>query len=76
MLYKDISIDNDGNIYLVSGTKEKNNSREILVLNSNGDHINSIYLPVPSYLLHIDKNNNFYAIADEGVTIKKYYYER
>jgi hypothetical protein len=72
MLYKDIKVDDDRNIYLLCGKKNKNNSRELLILNSSGDKTGICVIPHPSHLFHIDNKKHIYALADEGVTIKKY----
>jgi len=75
MIYKDIKLDVNGNIYLLSGIKNKDNSRDVIVLNSTGENIGKIVIPYPTYIFHIDNKNQIYALADEGITIKKYQFK-
>ncbi|MGD0781786.1 MAG: hypothetical protein ABSA30_02885, partial [Candidatus Aminicenantales bacterium] len=72
ILYKDIAVDRKGRLFVMGGHKAVHRSRDIYVLNENGDLIETLTLPEPTHILHFDKNGDLFVSANEGATIKKY----
>lgn len=72
IVYKDIALDEAGNVYVLGGRFSKNRSRDVYVLNPDGEHLTTFTLPDTSHCLYIDKDNFLYARANEGITLKKY----
>lgn len=70
-IYKDIEIDRNGYIYILTGSLAENRSRDVYILNSEGNYITKFTLPDTSHLIHIDSENNIYSRAGMGVTLKK-----
>jgi len=72
VVYKDIALDSSGNIYVLGGHLSKNRSRDVYVLNPEGELLTTLTLPDTSHCIYIDKNDYLYSRANEGVTLKKY----
>jgi len=72
VVYKDIALDSSDNIYILGGHLSKNISRDVYVLNPEGELLTTLTLPDTSHCIYIDKNDYLYSRANEGVTLKKY----
>ncbi len=72
LIYKDIALDNSGNIFILGGSFSKNPSRDVYILNPEGAFQNTITLPDTSHCIYIDSQNYLYSRANEGVTLKKF----
>lgn len=72
VVYKDIEFDNFGNIYILGGSWSKNKSRDIYILDKNGNLLHTVTLPESTHCIHIDKENNLYSRAGMGTVLKKY----
>ena len=72
IVYKDIALDGDGKIYVLGGKFSANRSRDVYVIDPNGEHISTLTLPEPSHCIYIDRNGYLYSRANDGITLKKY----
>ncbi len=72
IVYKDIALDQAGNIYVLGGKFSKNRSRDIYVLNPAGELLSILTLPDTSHCIYIDRNDFLYSRANDGITLKKY----
>jgi hypothetical protein len=72
IVYKDVSLDRSGNIYVLGGKFSKNRSRDIYILNPDGKHMTTLTLPDTSHCIYIDGKNFLYSRANDGITLKKY----
>jgi hypothetical protein len=72
LIYKDIALDNSGNIFILGGSFSKNPSRDVYILNPEGDLLNTITLPDTTHCIYIDALDYLYSRANEGVTLKKF----
>jgi hypothetical protein len=70
-IYKDIALDGKGNVFVLGGSLSKNKSRDVYVLDVNGNMKSTITLPDSTHCIYLDKNNNLYSRANEGMTLKK-----
>lgn len=76
MIYKDIELDSSGNIYVLGGSFSKHKSRDVYVLNPEGNLLTTFTLPDTSHCIHIDKEDFLYSRANDGVTLKKFKLEK
>lgn len=72
VFYKDVALDNLGNVFLLTGSFTKNPGRDIIILDSQGREISTLTLPDSSHCIFIDDTDHLYARADAGITLKKY----
>lgn len=72
LIYKDIALDSSKNIFILGGSFSKNPSRDVYILNPEGDLLNTITLPDTSHCIYIDAQDYLYSRANEGVTLKKF----
>lgn len=72
IVYKDITCDKKGNVFILCGSYSKSKSKEIYVLTPQGKFITNIILPEPSHCIYIDYNNYLYSRAAMGTCLKKY----
>jgi len=72
IVYKDVALDSSGNLFILGGNISKNPSRDVYVLDGEGNHWLTFTLPEPSHCIHLDGRNFLYARAGQGVTLKKY----
>ena len=72
VIYKDIAFDNFGNLFILTGSISKNRSRDVYVLDKEGNLLTTFTLPDSSHCIYIDKNNFLYTRADMGATLKKF----
>ena len=72
IVYKDIALDTLGNIFILGGYYSKNRSKDVYVLNKDGQHVATFALPEPSHTIHLDNHNNLYSRAGLGTILKKY----
>ncbi len=72
LLFKTITVDSQGKIYVLSGNLTDHPSRDVFVLDPEGSHLTTFTLPEPSHCIFIDSRDYLYSRANEGVTIKKY----
>jgi len=72
MVYKDVAVDQNGFIFVLAGHLAEHRSRDVYVLDSEGNNITAFTLPEPTHFIHIDKHNYLFSKAAEGVTLIKY----
>ncbi|MDH7514027.1 MAG: hypothetical protein QHH14_13860 [Clostridiales bacterium] len=72
VLYKDIALDVYGNLFVLGGHVSQNRSRDIYVLDNQGNHLLTLTLPELSHCIHIDSENCLYSRAGMATIIKKY----
>lgn len=72
LTYKDIALDNSGNLFILGGSYSKNPSRDIYVLNPGGKLLTTFTLPEASHCIYIDRQGFLYSRANEGLTLKKF----
>ena len=72
IVYKDVALDQSGNIYVLGGKFSRNRSRDIYVLNPDGELLTTLTLPDTSHCVYIDRKNFLYSRANDGITLKKY----
>ncbi len=72
VLYKSVTRDSTGRIYVLSGNRTQHPSRDVFVLDRDGKHLTTFVLPEPSHCIYIDARNRLYTRANEGVTLKIY----
>ncbi len=72
MVFKDITLDTKGLLFILGGHVSEHRSRDIYVVDDSGKKLTTIVLPEPTYTLHIDKDNSLYCPVGEGTGIKKY----
>lgn len=72
LIHKDIALDSSDNIFVLGGSYSKNPSRDICVLDSEGQLLTTFVLPDTSHCIYIDSRDNLYSRANEGVTLKKF----
>ncbi len=73
IVYKEITFDVLGNLFVLTGRIAKNKSRDVYVLDSNGNLLATFTLPDSSHCIYMDQKNFLYARADIGATLKKYF---
>ncbi len=72
IVYKDLALDDSGNIYVLGGELSRNRSRDVYVLSPDGERLADFTLPEASHCLYIDPDNFLYSRANQGITLKKY----
>jgi len=72
IVYKDVAVDRSGNIYVLGGKFSKNRSRDVYVLDPDGELLSTLTLPDSSHCIYIDRKNFLYSRANDGITLKKY----
>ena len=72
MIYKELALDRTGHLFILGGTGAEHRSRDVYVLDTDGNYLTTIVLPEPTHLLHMDQKNFLYSRAGEGTTLKKY----
>ncbi len=72
IVYVDLAVDNDGNIFVLGGDYTANPRRDIYLLDKSGNLMGIFTIPEPSHKIYIDHNNFLYTRCDEGMGIKKY----
>ncbi|MFB0564445.1 MAG: 6-bladed beta-propeller [Candidatus Aminicenantaceae bacterium] len=76
VVYKDIALDTSGNLFILGGHLSKNRSRDVYILDAEGNHLNTVTLSESSHCIHIDDQNFLYSRAGMGTTIKKYFLKK
>jgi len=72
VIYKDITLDRSGYVFVLGGSYSKNPSQDVYVLTPEGRLLTTFTLPDASHCLYIDYQNFLYSRANEGVTLKKF----
>ena len=72
IVYKDVALDPSGNAYVLGGKFAANRSRDVYVLNPDGELLSTLTLPDTSHCIYIDRKNFLYSRANDGITLKKY----
>lgn len=71
-IYKDVTVDAAGRIYVLGGSPAAHPSREVYILDAEGRLTASLLLPDPTHCIVVDRQGFLYSRADDGCTIKKY----
>jgi hypothetical protein len=72
IVYKDVALDRSGYLYVLGGKFSQNRSRDVYILNPDGELVSILTLPEPSHCIYIDRENFLYSRANEGITLKKF----
>lgn len=72
VFYKNVIFDIYGNLFILGGSFSKNRSRDVYVLDKDGNYLTTFTLPESTHCIHIDSKNNLYSRAGMGTTLKKY----
>jgi hypothetical protein len=72
IVFKDIVFDGGDRLYILGGGHSQNPSRDVYVLNPEGERMATFTLPESSHCIYIDSDNCLYSRANDGVTLKKY----
>jgi hypothetical protein len=72
IIFKDVVFDSDDRMYILGGGHSKNPSRDVYVLNPDGELLASFKLPESSHCIYLDSNDFLYSRANDGITLKKY----
>lgn len=72
IVYKDVALDSKGRIFILGGSFSKNTSRDVYVLDKEGNWVATLTLPEPSHCIYLDAQDHLYSRANEGLTLKKY----
>ncbi|MBN1271397.1 MAG: hypothetical protein JXB26_03930 [Candidatus Aminicenantes bacterium] len=73
VVFKNITLDRFGYVFILGGHLSRHRSRDIYVLDpSSGKRIFTFTLPFPSHTITFDQKNHLYSAADEGTCVKKY----
>lgn len=72
VIYKDVTLDGRGNVFVLGGSLSDNPGRDIFVFGSSGRLKTRLTLSDTSHCITIDERGYLYARANEGVTLKKY----
>lgn len=72
LVFKDVAIDGEGNLFVLGGHFSQNRSRDVYVLNPEGKHLATFTLPDTSHCIYIDGKNCLYSRANQGITLKKF----
>ncbi len=71
-VYKDITLDSSGNLFILGGGFSKNPSCDVYVLSPEGNHLTTLTLPDSSHCIYVDGNDFLYSRINEGVTLRKF----
>ncbi len=72
LVFKDVAIDGEGNLFVLGGHFSQNRSCDVYVLNPEGKHLATFTLPDTSHCIYIDGKNCLYSRANQGITLKKF----
>ncbi len=72
VVYKDVSVDSLGNLYILGGHFSKNQGRDIYVLSPGGALLTILTLQEPSHCIHIDCRDRLYARSKAGSAVARY----
>lgn len=72
LVFKDVAIDGEGNLFVLGGHFSQNRSRDVYVLSPEGKHLATFTLPDTSHCICIDGKNCLYSRANQGITLKKF----
>lgn len=72
VIYKDVTLDRSGHVFVLGGSYSKNPSQDVYVLSPEGTLLTTFTLPDASHCIYIDNQNFLYSRANEGVTLKKF----
>ena len=72
LVFKDVAMDGEGNLFVLGGHFSQNRSRDVYVLSPEGKHLATFTLPDTSHCIYIDGKNCLYSRANQGITLKKF----
>ncbi|HDJ23853.1 MAG TPA: 6-bladed beta-propeller [Candidatus Aminicenantes bacterium] len=72
VVYKDISINPDGQIFVLGGHYAQHPSRDVFILDPNGRYLTSFTLPEESHTIHVGPQGYLYARGNNGVSLRKF----
>jgi hypothetical protein len=72
IIFKDVVLDSENRMYILGGGHSKNPSRDVYVLDPDGELLTTFTLPESSHCIYLDSNNFLYSRANDGITLKKY----
>jgi hypothetical protein len=70
-IYKGIALNQKGDIFVLGGSLSIHKSRDIYVLDGDGNMTATMTLPDATHCIYLDQKGYLYTRADEGLTIKK-----
>ncbi|MGB9665286.1 MAG: hypothetical protein ACPL25_10285 [Ignavibacteria bacterium] len=72
VIFADIAIDNDENLYLLSGNYSKNPFRDLYVVNKDGESLRKLIFPEEMSKVYFTDKSELIAIQKRGTQIKLY----
>ena len=71
-VFKDVVHSRNGYLFVLGGSCSLHKSRDVYVLDSDGNYHGTLTLPESTHCIHIDSKESFYSRTNEGITLKKY----
>jgi len=72
VVYKDITVDPAGRVFVLGGHYSRHQSRDVYVLDSQGHHLATFTLPEESHAIYIDHQGYLYSRGNDGVSLRKF----
>jgi hypothetical protein len=71
LVMKSVQFDSKNRAYILLGSLTQNPSRDVLIMDAEGEIIGNLTLPETSHMIHIDGRDFLYYRSAEGMTVKK-----
>ncbi|MCD6193347.1 MAG: NHL repeat-containing protein [Candidatus Aminicenantes bacterium] len=72
VVYKDVTLDPVGRVFVLGGHYSKHQSRDIYVLDTQGRYLTTFTLPEESHAIYIDQQGFLYSRGNDGVSLRKF----